>query len=454
MLNKVHCFDFDNTKIIMDINSGAVHEVDLITWEYVHNFIEANGDVSLVEKKLMNKDFQAQEIKEVGAELADLMKQGLLFSSDSALQGYQVTPQPIVKALCLHVAHDCNLRCQYCFAGTGNFGGERTMLDLHTGKKAIDFILEASGQRKNCEIDFFGGEPLLNFQVVKDLVAYGKEAASKKGKNLKFTLTTNGVLLNDEVTEFLNQHEIAVVLSLDGRQEVNDRMRTFVNGTGSYEVILPKIKNLVESRNNENYFVRGTFTNKNIDFAQDVKHLVDSGFSLVSVEPVVAEGDVDYAFTEADMPKLKEEYEKLTRIFLEYYQSDKAFSFFHFNLDLRKGPCLPKRLSGCGAGHEYLAVSPEGDLYPCHQFVGKEEFKIGSVWSGVENKLIGQQFQHAHVLNKPECMDCWARFLCSGGCHANAIDFTGSLTEPYKIACDLEKKRLECAIYLQVKLAE
>lgn len=446
----IHKFEIDGTYIVLDINSDLVHVLSREAWDFLNSWEEAGGDTNEVLYKLGEK-YPPEELRAIGRQFLDLINGGLLFSRDESLDNFRPQEQNIVKALCLNVAHDCNLRCRYCFAGTGDFGGGRTLMDAETGKRALDFLFTASGKRKHIEVDYFGGEPLMNFTVVKELIKYGKTKAQDLGKVLKQTLTTNAVLLNKDITEYLNKEEISLVLSLDGRPEVHDRMRPFTKGLGSYQHILPRIKALVDSRQDENYYLRGTYTSYNLDFAQDVLHMVDLGYTQVSVEPVVAEPGNDYALQEAHLPLLEEQYRQLARVWLRCREEGRPFNFFHFNISLDKGPCLPKRLSGCGAGHEYLAVSPEGDLYPCHQFVGKENFRMGSVWGGITDHTWGPVFKAAHVLNKETCRACWARFHCSGGCHANAYNFHGDITQPYELGCRLEKARLECALYLQVK---
>lgn len=445
----IHKFCIDNVYVVLDINSGLVHSVSKTVWDFLVCLEQLNGDVTATQKALLSK-YPLAELNQVWKELDSIIKGGMLFSSGKELEGYNPERTSVVKALCLHVAHDCNLRCRYCFAGTGDFGGERGLMSLETGKKALDFLFAASGPRKHVEVDYFGGEPLLNFAVVKELIEYGQEGARRHGKVLKQTLTTNGVLLNQETVDYLNKEGISLVLSLDGRKEVHDRMRPYGDGSGSYDEILPRLKRVVQSRGQDNYFLRGTYTRYNLDFSRDVLHMVEEGFRLVSVEPVVAEPEQDYAIRLQDVGVLEEEYEKLARAWLKHRRAGDPFEFFHFNISLDRGPCLPKRLSGCGAGHEYLAVSPEGGLYPCHQFVGKREFKVGHVDTGIVNPSLGEQFRAAHVLNKEVCRSCWARFYCSGGCHANAFNYNGDITIPYEVGCCLEKKRLECAIYLQV----
>ncbi|MFZ7102909.1 MAG: thioether cross-link-forming SCIFF peptide maturase [Peptococcaceae bacterium] len=450
--NNIHKFSFDETKILLDVGSGSVHVIDAVTWDYLDRLNLAQGNWEEALKSLAGK-YRETQLTEVMGELKELITGGLLFTPDIDKGAYQPDKNQVVKALCLHIAHDCNLRCLYCFAGTGAFGGDRSLMSPEVGKKALDFLFAASQNRRHIEVDFFGGEPLLNFGVVKELVHYGQEKARQENKILKLTLTTNGVLLTEAVQRFLDEHEISAVLSLDGRQKVNDKMRPFPDGTGSYHIIKDKFLTFVNNRKHQEYYVRGTFTKHNPDFAEDVRHLAELGFKEISVEPVVGDPALDYTFTKEDIPYLKDQYETLTRYYLHYSEKGAGFNFFHFNVDLGQGPCLPKRLSGCGAGHEYLAVSPQGDLYPCHQFVGRKEFKLGTVFAGIKNKQIPEVFQNSHVLHKEACMSCWARYYCSGGCHANNLAWGESLLKPYTLGCELQKKRLECAIYLQVRKA-
>lgn len=453
----IHRFKFDEEKIVVDVNSGAVHVVDDITWDALDFFDPHRREWEVFKGKViagLKGKYKREDILDVLSEIKDIMEEGLLFSEDKGVGAIPLMERPVIKSLCLHVAHDCNLRCQYCFAGMGPFGGDKSLMPIEVGIAAIDFLIRESGKRKHCEIDFFGGEPLMNMGTVRHVVEYGREQAAKHNKEFKFTLTTNAVKLDEENINYLNQNDIAVVLSLDGRSSTNDRMRLTPGGEGSYDLITPNIVKMVDARGNENYYVRGTYTRFNLDFAADVMHLVDDlGFKHVSVEPVVASPDNDYAFREEDLPVLYAEYEKLTRDYVNHLRQGKEFNFFHFNLDLVKGPCLPKRLSGCGAGHEYMAVTPDGELYPCHQFVGREGFALGNVFDGVgeDKRPLMETFRQAHVYNKPKCRECWAKFYCSGGCHANAHAFNGKLSEPYALGCELEKKRLECAIYVQVK---
>lgn len=444
----IHKFEIGGLKIVLDVNSGAVHILDGLAWDML-------DDVQVLSREEVAAKYQARysrdEVLEVLDEINGLTKQGVLFSEDKYIPVTGANSPPIVKSICLNVSHDCNLGCRYCFAGKGHFGGPRALMSYEVGCRAIDFLLESSAGRRHCELDFFGGEPLMNIETVKRLVTYGNSRAAQKSKEIKFTLTTNALLLNDKISDFLNRENISVVLSLDGRPAVNDVMRPLAGGIkGSYEHIRPKITSLIESRNNENYFVRGTYTRENLDFSKDVLHLADLGYKYISVEPVVGAPAEEWSLREQDLPQLCQEYDDLVREYVSRLNSGKPFEFFHFNLDLNNGPCLPKRLSGCGAGHEYMAVTPEGDLFPCHQFVGRENFKLGTVWEGVINQAIVDEFRGAHVYNKTKCRSCWAKFHCGGGCHANAEFANGNIAEPYSVGCELEKKRLECAVYVQV----
>jgi uncharacterized protein len=446
---KIHKFQQGGLRILLDVPSGAVHIIDEITWDIMDHYDGTNAEAI---PALLADTYTAEEVVAVLDELQELQNAGALFAEEA--KPVEVFEAPaIVKSLCLHIAHDCNLRCGYCFAGSGNFGGDRTMMTSEVGKKAIDFVIDNSHGRRNSEIDFFGGEPLLNFAVVKEIVAYGKQQAALYNKEFKFTLTTNGVLLDDEIIAYLNENQISVVLSLDGRPEVHDRMRPNCGGGGSYASVQSHITKLVKSRDNQGYYVRGTFTKWNTDFDADVLHMADLGYKQLSVEPVVGTEDEPYAFSENDLPALYDAYERLAVEFLARKREGRDFNFFHFNLDINNGPCIAKRLSGCGAGHEYFAVTPTGELYPCHQFVGREEFKMGDVWQGMQNRELSMNFRRTHIFNKQDCPDCWARYYCSGGCHANAQAFNNDITKPYKLGCQLQKKRLECAIMIQAKLA-
>ncbi|ONI43541.1 thioether cross-link-forming SCIFF peptide maturase [Candidatus Epulonipiscioides gigas] len=444
----IHKFRFDELNIAMDVNSGAIHILD----EIAYNIIEEV--TQLTEEEIIEKYkhiYRQDEIKEAIEEINQLIKEDALYTEDTYanLIPTFLNRKPVVKALCLHVAHDCNLCCKYCFAGKGEYHGPRGLMSLDIGKQAIEFLIKNSGHRKNLEVDFFGGEPLMNFKMVKELVEYARMREKETGKIFRFTLTTNGILLNDKIIDFLNENMDNVVLSLDGRQEINDKMRPTNNQKGSYDIILPKFRQLVEKRNGKKYYIRGTFTRENLDFSKDVLHMTDLGFNEVSVEPVVAPSDKDYALQEADVPKLCREYEILAKEMLRRYKKDcEVFNFFHFNIDLSGGPCIYKRISGCGSGTEYLAVTPEGDLYPCHQFVGIEEFLMGNVYEGVTNSARCKEFGDCNVYKKEECNTCFAKFFCSGGCAANSYNFNGNILGTYKIGCDLQKSRVENAIGL------
>lgn len=443
----LHKFEFGGTKIVLDVHSGAVHEVDELAWLMLDEY-KALARPELLEK--FCKRYDAEEVAMAVAEIEQLEQSGLLFSPDPYEGKYNSPVGGITKALCLHLAHSCNLSCRYCFAGQGRFGGADELMPAGIGRSAIDFLIGKSGSRKNLNIDFFGGEPLLNFQVLKELVAYGRLRGREKGKEIQFTVTTNTLPLNSEISNYLNQEGLSTVLSLDGRREVHDKMRPTPGGGGSYELVLKRIRNFVDSRDGLNYIIRGTFTGYNLDFCADVLHMADLGYKNLSVEPVVATGEADYAIRAEDLPALFSQYEQLARELLLRREEGRPVDFFHFNIDLEGGPCLPKRLTGCGAGYEYLAVAPNGDLYPCHQFVGRPGFLMGNVREGLVNGDLEAVFRNAHVYNMEDCADCWAKFYCSGGCHANAELFNSSIYKPYRLGCALMKKRLECALYLKV----
>jgi uncharacterized protein len=450
MIHKYKLFD---TNIVLDINSGAVHVFDSIAYDII-DFYKKESAESII--KRFSHKFSPLVIEETLQEIMALEKQGLLFSKDSYEPVVSVIKdKSAVKALCLHVAHDCNMRCKYCFASTGDFGVERTLMKPEIGKKAIDFLVRASGSRRNLEVDFFGGEPLLNMDTVHEIIAYARDKEKKYNKNFRFTITTNALLLNQDNMDFINNNMDNVVLSIDGRREVNDIMRVKVDGSGTYNNIIKKIKKMSELRKQDNYYVRGTFTQKNLDFSNDVIHLADEGFEQISIEPVVAQDGSGIEIREEDLPTLFKEYEKLALEYVKRKRKGNSFNFFHFMIDLSQGPCVIKRLTGCGAGYEYLAVSPEGDLYPCHQFVGLENFKLGNVLSLEQRELkkdIQLLFKNSSVYTKDECRKCWARFYCSGGCAANAFQFNKDINIPYKIGCELEKKRVECAIWIKTQL--
>lgn len=450
----------------MDVVSGAVHVVDELCYDVVSELCKCQ--VEHTEQTLKEPEVLEGLIRELGGQYAEedirdaledvteLTKTGRLFVKDTYEDMIEEVKKrkTVVKALCLHIAHDCNLACKYCFAEEGEYHGRRALMSYEVGKQALDFLIANSGNRRNLEVDFFGGEPLMNWQVVKDLVAYGRQQEKLHNKRFRFTVTTNGVLLDDEIQEFVNREMDNVVLSLDGRKEVNDRMRPFRNGKGSYDLIVPKFQKLAESRGQERYYVRGTFTRNNPDFSEDILHFADLGFKQMSIEPVVGEESDPYAIRTEDLPKIMEEYDKLAKVMIEREKEGKGFNFFHFMIDLDGGPCVAKRLSGCGSGTEYLAVTPWGDLYPCHQFVGKEEFLMGNVREGIVRPEIRDEFKSCNVYSKKKCRDCFARFYCSGGCMANSYNFHGTIHDAYDIGCEMQRKRVECAIMIKAALAD
>lgn len=444
----VHQYKNNGYNIVLDVNSGSVHVVDDLVYDIIALYETASEDE--IAEKLAGK-YSPEDIREAYSEIKELVKEECLFTEDiykDYIFDFKKRPT-VVKALCLHIAHDCNLACKYCFAEEGEYHGRRALMSFEVGKKALDFLIANSGSRRNLEVDFFGGEPLMNFDVVKQLVAYGREQEKLHDKQFRFTLTTNGVLLNKEVQEFANKEMANVVLSVDGRKEVHDFMRPFRGGQGSYDYIIPKFKEMAESRNQTNYYVRGTFTHYNTDFASDVLSLADEGFKQISVEPVVAPETEDYAIKASDLPKIMEEYDSLAKEMLKREKEGRGFNFFHFMIDLSGGPCVAKRLSGCGSGTEYLAVTPWGDLYPCHQFVGQEEFLMGNVDEGIVRTDLQEEFKCCNVYAREKCQDCFAKFYCSGGCAANSYNFTGRITDTYDIGCEMMRKRVECAIMLK-----
>lgn len=448
----IHQYKNNGYNIVLDVCSGSVHVVDDIVYDVIALYEEFN------QEEIVGKlpQYPEEEILEACEEIRALKEAGQLFTEDvyrDAIIDFKQR-KTVVKALCLHIAHDCNLACKYCFAEEGEYHGDRSLMSYEVGKKALDFLIANSGNRVNLEVDFFGGEPLMNFQVVKDLVAYGRSQEKEHNKKFRFTLTTNGMLLTDEIMEFANKEMANVVLSVDGRKEVHDFMRPTRNGKGSYDLIIDKFIKMAELRNQTNYYVRGTFTHYNLDFSKDVLHLADLGFKQISAEPVVAPDTQPYAIKEEDLPRLFEEYDLLAREMVEREKAGNGFNFFHFMIDLTGGPCLYKRLSGCGSGTEYLAVSPWGDLYPCHQFVGMEEFKLGNVDTGIEKQELVDEFKLCNVYAKDKCKNCFARFYCSGGCAANSYNFHGNLLDAYDIGCELERKRVECAIMIKAALAD
>lgn len=438
----VHTFEALGVYIAVDVNSGAVHVLDRTAYDALNALIAAQGQ---------DPDFsqKPQGAGPAWEELKALYDQGLLFTRDDYIDAPAMAylgEEPPIKALCLHVSHDCNLRCRYCFASTGDFGtGKRMTMSFDTAKRAIDFVMEKSGKRRNLEVDFFGGEPLMAMDTVRRTVEYARSVEKAHDKNFRFTLTTNGVLLDDETIDYLNREMSNVVLSLDGRREVNDRMRPTPGGQGSYDVIVPRFQKLVSQRGTKDYYVRGTFTRENLDFAADVLHYADLGFRHVSIEPVVSEADKPWALREEDVAAIEAEYEKLAAALLERPE----VNFFHFNVDLSQGPCVIKRLRGCGAGCEYVAITPDGDIYPCHQFVGNDEYRLGSLYDGTFDRSISQRFAQLNIYTREKCKTCWARFYCSGGCSASNLAVNGDIKIPHEIGCQLERKRLECAIALR-----
>lgn len=447
----IHRFTKKGLNFLLDVNSGAVHLLDDVSYAVSGLIDEKMTETcpdAIVEAL---PQYDAAAVREAYAELYDLKKNGQLFADDDYIDVSKYIPAGApVKALCLHVAHDCNLRCQYCFASTGDFGTGRKIMPFEVAKKAIDFVIERSGKRRNIEVDFFGGEPLMAWDTVKQTIDYARSIEEEHGKKFRFTITTNGLLLDDEKIDYINANMDNVVLSLDGRPSVNDEMRKTVSGAGSYDIIVPKFQKLVEKRDPKlDYYARGTFTGKNLDFAEDVVHIADEGFDRLSVEPVAAEDGCGYELTEADLDKIYAEYDRLTDIMEARRKEGKPFHFFHFMVDLNQGPCVVKRLRGCGAGYEYVAVTPEGDIYPCHQFVGNEAFKQGSVLDGSFDMDIAHKFASMNIYTREKCGDCWAKFYCSGGCSAANHNFSHDLNVPYEMGCKMEKKRLECAIYLK-----
>lgn len=454
----IHYYQLLGKNIVLDVFSGAVHVLDDTAYDVVayfgQDFVNSDTCPEGLLSALAGK-YTEDEIRGAYDEIRGLAEADLLYTTDIYEEyAKNIEKRSVVKAMCLHIAHDCNLRCKYCFADTGSFHHDRSMMSAEVGKKAIDFVIQNSGKRKNIEIDYFGGEPLMNFGVVKEITEYAKEQGAKHGKNFRFTITTNGLLLDEAKKEYINENMSNIVLSIDGTKEVNDRVRVRVDGSGSYDSIVPKFQDIAQSRGQDNYYVRGTFTAYNLDFAKDVLHLADLGFEQTSVEPVVAPYEEPYALREEHLPKIYEEYEKLAKEYVARRKNGKPFNFFHFMIDLSQGPCVIKRMSGCGSGHEYVAVTPDGDIYPCHQFVGNEDFKMGSVLDGSFDDTIKTMFQGSNVYTKDACKDCFAKFYCSGGCPANAYNFNKDINKPYKLACDMERKRVECALAIAACLSE
>ncbi|MGL5712687.1 MAG: thioether cross-link-forming SCIFF peptide maturase [Paraclostridium sp.] len=452
-MSMIHKFSMNGYNMVLDVNGGAVHVVDEVAYKLLDFYKEKELNEII---DILKDNYSKEQVTEAYNEMKTLEEEGLLYTEDT----YKHHPsfigrKPVVKALCLHIAHDCNLKCTYCFAAQGDFGGAKEMMSFEVGKKAIDYLIANSGSRRNLEIDFFGGEPLMNFEVVKQLVEYGRSVEKENNKNIRFTITTNGILLDDEKSAYINENMHNVVLSLDGRKEVNDRMRPTLNDKGSYDIIMPKFKKLVESRPKDKYYyIRGTFTRDNLDFSKDVMHFADEGFALTSVEPVVDDESNPFALRKEDMPAVFAEYEKLAVEYSDRLLNGDDFKFFHFMIDLNQGPCVIKRITGCGAGNEYLAVVPNGDIYPCHQFVGNEDYKMANILDEeiVMPKELSKKFRDAHVYSKEDCQTCWNKFYCSGGCHANATNFNNDVMKPYELGCEMQKKRTECAIMIQARL--
>lgn len=447
----IHKFKAKDINILLDVNSGAVHVIDDVTYALL-DFVQApfppECPAEAIEK--LSGDYPEEEIRESYSDILELYENKLLYSEDVYGNYADTAVESPIKALCLHIAHDCNLRCKYCFASTGDFGTGRKLMPFETGKAAIDFLLEHSVGRENLEVDFFGGEPLMNFEVVKQIVAYARSREEEFQKHFRFTITTNGMLLTDEVIDFINREMYNVVLSIDGRKEVNDRLRIRVDGSGSYERIISRYRKLVQERGEQEYYVRGTYTRYNLDFSEDVLHLYEAGFDQISVEPVMESPDVEYAITEADLEQIYAEYDKLVERIQEIKKQNGTINFFHFMIDLEQGPCVIKRLRGCGSGNEYVAITPDGDIYPCHQFVGHEEYRMGNLEEGSFNTDIKHEFAGCHVYSKPSCQDCWAKFYCSGGCNANNYIFNGDIHASYELSCKIMRKRLESAILMKV----
>lgn len=455
----IHCYKLNGYNIVLDVFSGSVHAVDEVAYDAIGMYEKNSREhiiEALLDKYSGNEDITKEELEELLDDIEQLKQDGKLFAPDIyADKAFDLKNRnTVIKALCLHVAHTCNLNCEYCFASQGKYHGDRALMTLDVGKRALDFLVENSGSRTNLEVDFFGGEPLMNFEVVKGIVRYGRELEKTHNKKFRFTLTTNGVLLDDDVIDFANKEMHNVVLSLDGRKEIHDNLRKTVNGKGSYDTIVPKFQHFVEKRGDKGYYMRGTFTHNNADFTNDIFHMADLGFTELSMEPVVCKPDDPYALTEEDLPVLFEQYEILSKEMLRREKQGKGFTFYHYMIDLKAGPCIYKRISGCGSGTEYMAVTPWGELFPCHQFVGDEKYSMGNIWDGVTNKEVQQEFKLCNAYARKECQDCWAKLYCSGGCAANSYHATGSITGVYDYGCKLFKKRMECAIMMQVDRAQ
>lgn len=453
----IHQYEQNGYHIVLDVFSGSVHYVDPVAYDIIAMY-EGSSKADIV-RVLTGKyghqpDVDASEIETVLEDVEALRESGKLFTEDDykeLARGLKAR-EPDVKALCLHVAHTCNFSCEYCFASQGKYHGDRALMSFETGKRAIDFLVENSGTHRNLEVDFFGGEPLMNFEVVKEITAYARSIEKEKGKNFRFTLTTNGMNIDDEVIDFANRECYNVVLSLDGRKEVHDRFRKTVGGQGTYDIIVPKFQRLVEQRGDKEYYLRGTFTHANPDFMNDIRHMLDLGFTKLSMEPVVCAPGDPYALTEEDMPVIFNQYEQLAEEMIKRRREGRPFTFYHYMIDLTGGPCIYKRISGCGSGTEYMAVTPWGELFPCHQFVGDDRYSMGDIWQGVKNTALRDEFRRCDAYSRPDCADCWAKLYCGGGCAANAYHATGSISGTYTYGCELFRKRMECAI--MVKVAE
>ena len=452
----IHQYRFGGCNIVLDTCSGSVHAVDEVAYDIIALYPEKTEDelvTAILEKYAGRPDVTEEEVRACVADVKSLEQAGKLFTPDTfapLAETFKERSGGVVKALCLHVAHTCNLNCAYCFASQGNYHGERAVMSFEVGRRALDYLIEHSGSRTNLEVDFFGGEPLMNWEVVKQLVAYARTREEPCHKHFRFTLTTNGMLIDDDVIDFANQEMSNVVLSLDGRKEIHDRLRVDFAGNGSWDRIVPKFQKLVRARGGKNYYMRGTFTHANPDFLQDIHTMLDLGFTELSMEPVVCDPSDPAALTEEDLPVVLEQYELLAKEMLERKRSGRPFTFYHYMIDLTGGPCVYKRISGCGSGTEYMAVTPWGDLYPCHQFVGEESFKLGNIWDGVTSPAVQEEFRSCNAYSRPACTDCWARLYCSGGCAANAYHATGSIRGVYEYGCELFRKRMECAIALKV----
>lgn len=455
----IHQYKMGGYNIVLDPNSGSVHSVDEVAYDIIGMYESHTPEEitkEIVDRYGEKEGVTPEDVAEVLNDIETLKKEGKLFSEDTYQNlaiDFKNRPT-VIKAMCLHIAHDCNLACKYCFAGEGEYCGDRSLMSFEVGKQAFDFLIANSGTRKNLEVDFFGGEPLMNFEVVKQLVAYAREQEKIHNKNFRFTLTTNGVLLDEEVMDFANKEMYNVVLSLDGRKETNDRMRVSRNGKGSYDLIVPKFKEMVKRRGDKEYYIRGTYTHYNTDFTKDILHMADLGFTKLAMEPVVASPDAPYALKEEDLPVLFDQYEKLAAEMVRREKNGKGFTFFHYMIDLEGGPCIAKRIAGCGVGTEYVAVTPWGDLYPCHQFVGDENYLLGNVFDGITNEEVRSRFKMCNIYTRPQCNDCFARLYCSGGCSANSYHATGKIEGIYELGCELHRKRVECAIMMKIALSE